>query len=538
VRQFRLPVIRSDREAHPARDLARAWTRVFEHVVEPELRLRAVLSLSRMLANAQRAIVFGEENVVAGFPGANDAPAVRRLFERARRVLEDELITPELYVARIAPNRPERLALRWSGAEGDAVDVARALVASCAWALDPLFVPAGAPADLPDGTATLQRLEQLVHGAQRMRRAFAVIYLDVEPPQGLGPDAFARDAVARSLRREVRADDHLGHLGGDAYLVLLSLEGNESEAYHAAQRLLRVASTAAADATANVGVAICPDDGVLANELVEKASAAAMAAASVGGMQPYWYRESAGRALRERALMRAVLVDGDPATLFEMRYAPIFDAQNGALWAASAAATWRAADAPAQPPLVYLGDDADRAAREALQRWLIANAAYAQRTWRAAGLDLRVHLALATTGEAALEAIAVDFGSDDSMRRAWIEIAAERPAPGELESFARKLHALGAAVGIGAWRTPFDAGGGLIDFVTVEDGPDVRTLAALALGSILAPVVIAGGVADPDRARWLARHGATALYGKGLSAPMGLPELVRWASDRPGSIEL
>jgi GGDEF domain-containing protein len=531
-------VIRSDREAHPARDLARAWTRVFDHMVEPELRLRAVLSLSRMLANVQRAIVFGEESVVAGFPGANDAPAVRRLFERARRVLEDELITPELYVARIAPNRPERLALRWSCADGDAVDVARAIVASCAWALDPQFVPAGAPADLPDGSATLQRLEQLVHGAQRMRRAFAVIYLDVEPRQSLANDAFGRDALARSLRREVRADDHLGHLGGDTYLVLLSLQGNESEAYHAAQRLLRVASTAAEDATANVGVAICPEDGVLANELVEKASAAAMAAASVGGTQPSWYRESAGRALRERALTRAVLTDGDPATLFEMRFEPIFDAGTGALWAATASVGWRAAEAPVAPPPAFLAAESDGAALDALQRWLIANAAYAQRTWRAAGLDLRVHLALTTTTEAVLEAVAVDFGSDDSMRRAWIKIAAERPAPGELESFARKLRALGAAVGIGAWRTPFDVAGGLIDFVTVEDGPDVRTLAALALGSVLAPVVIAGGAPDRDRARWLARHGATALYGKGLSAPMGLPELVRWASDRPGSIEL
>jgi EAL domain-containing protein (putative c-di-GMP-specific phosphodiesterase class I)/GGDEF domain-containing protein len=535
---MRLPVIRSDREAHPARELARVWTRVFDHVVEPELRLRAVLSLSRMLANAQRGIVFAEDSVLAGFPGANDAPPVRRLFERARRVLEDELITPELYVARIAPSRPERLALRWNSADDGAVDVARAIAASCAWALDPQFVPARAPAELPDGTATLQRLEQLVHDARRMRRSFAVVYVELEAPASAVAGAFARDAVARNLRREVRANDHLGHLGGDAYLALLSLDGNESEAYHAAQRLLRVAAAAASDATANVGVAICPEDGVLAEDLVEKASAAAMAAASVGGAQPYWYRESVGRALRERALTRAVLADGDPATLFELRYAPVFEAQTGTLWGATAAVHWRAPDAPALTPLAYLGDESERAARDALQRWLIANAARAQRSWRAVGLDVRVHLVLATTGDAALEAISAGFGSDDSMRRAWIEIAADRPESGELESFARKLHALGAAVGIGAWRTPFDVAGGLIDFVSVADGPDVRTLAALALGSVLAPVVIAGGVPDRERARWLARHGATALTGKGLSAPMGLPELVRWASDRAGSIGL
>src|ERR1035437_3613190 len=113
VRQYRLPVIRSDREAFPTRDLARAWTRAFDFIAEPELRLRAILSVAGTLVNAERAIVFGEDRIIAGAPGGRDAPAARRLFERARRVLEDELITPELYVARIAPERPERVALRW-----------------------------------------------------------------------------------------------------------------------------------------------------------------------------------------------------------------------------------------------------------------------------------------------------------------------------------------------------------------------------------------------------------------------------------------
>ncbi len=170
------------------------------------------------------------------------------------------------------------------------------IVASCGWALEQR-ADQRAPANLPDGGATLRRLEQLVHDARRMKRSFAVIYVDVEPLRTAGPADAVRDAVARRLRREVRANDHLGHLGGDAYLALLALESGESEAYPAAQRLLRAAAHAAADACANVGVAICPDDGVLPEDLVEKAGAAAMAAASVGGARPYWFRESAGREL-------------------------------------------------------------------------------------------------------------------------------------------------------------------------------------------------------------------------------------------------
>src|SRR6202035_2876754 len=118
-----------------------------------------------------------------------------------------------------------------------------------------------------------------------------------------------------------------------------ALESGESEAYPAAQRLLSAA--AAWDGSANVGVAICPDDGVQPEDLVEKAGAAAMAAASVGGARPYWYRESAGRELGERAIVRAQLCDGAPASLLEVCYQPVFDAQTGAPWAVSAVPAWR-----------------------------------------------------------------------------------------------------------------------------------------------------------------------------------------------------
>jgi len=532
-------VLRSDREAYPTRDLARAWTRAFDRVAEPELRLRAVLSLARTLADAERAIVFGEDRILAAVPGERDGVAVRRLFERARRVLEDELVTPELYVARISPERPERVALRWREPRADTVEIARAIVASCGWALEQRAAQR-APANLPDGRATLRRLEQLVHDARRMKRSFAIVYVDVEPPRDAGSAEAARDAVARRLRREVRANDHLGHLGGDAYLALLALESDEAEAYPAAQRLLRAAANAAIDACASVGVAICPDDGVQPDDLVEKAGAAAMAAASVGGARPYWYRESAGRELGRRAAIRARLRDGDPGTLLEVRFQPVFDARTGAPYAVRAAAAWREPGSLSASPLAYLTGEPDRAAREALERWTIACAAEARRTWHAAGLDLDVHLALTTPSDAVIDAVAAGFGTDDAMRAVLAEIVARDGAePGALESFARRLHALGARVGVAAARAsspPFDGENGLLDFVSVDGSHDVRTLAELALASVVAPVAIVGGVHDRERGRRLTRNGASALWGEGLAAPMGLPELVRWASEQRGSV--
>ena len=539
MRQYRLPVIRSDREAFPTRDLGRAWTRAFDYVAEPELRLRAVLSLAGTLAGAERAIVYGEDRIIAAAPGARDAIAARKLFARARRVLEDELITPELYIARIVPERPERVALRWRDPRPDTVEIARAIVASCGWALERRAAER-APADLPDGDATLRRLEQLVHDARRMKRSFAVVYVDVEPSPASVPLDAVRDAVARRLRREVRANDHLGHLGGDAYLALVALEHGESEAYPAAQRLLRAAAAAAMDTCANVGVAICPEDGERPADLVEKAGAAAMAAASVGGARPYWFRESAGRELGERETIRERFRAGDLGSLIEVRYRPIVDANTGVPFAASAVVGWRdPGAAPAAPPRSYASGGPDRSAHDSLERWTVATAASDQRAWRAAGLDLQVHLELAAPSEAVLDAIAVGFGGD-GLHGVLAEIVpGEESQPGTVESIVRRLHALGARVGVAAWRTsrpPFDGASGSVDFVTVDGAQDVRTLAELALASVVAPLVVATGVDDPNRVRWLARHGASALCGEGLAAPMVLEALVRWARDRRGSL--
>ncbi|HEV2642145.1 MAG TPA: EAL domain-containing protein, partial [Candidatus Elarobacter sp.] len=475
MRHHRLRVAGDERDARRPRDLARAWTRALEHITQPEQRVRAILSVARPLAGARRALVFSEDRVLAAAPGAPDGLAMQVLFERARAVLEDELVTPELFVARIAPERPERVALQWRSASAASLEAARAIVVSCAWALENGVTAAHPPADLPDGTETLHRLDQLVHDARRMQRSFAVIYVDVETSGAPDDGGIARDALARQLRCAVRANDHIGHLGGDAFLVLLALGAGESEAYPAAQRLLRVAAAASSDASANVGVAICPQDGLQPHALIEKASAAAMAAASVGGTQPYWYRESAGRMLRQRSLLRARLSDGDPATLVDLRYQPILDANTGTPCAVSVTLSWHAqCELSESHPLEYLAGEPDRAAREALERWTIAAAAAAYRTWRAAGFDLRVHIALAAQDDATVDAVADAFGAGDAMRRVWIEIvAADGAAPGVVASFARRLRALGASVGVGAWRTsrpPFDAvDSGLLDFVTVDE---------------------------------------------------------------------
>ncbi|GAC1571661.1 MAG: hypothetical protein NVS3B7_02000 [Candidatus Elarobacter sp.] len=533
---FTLPTVRSEPDARRMPDLVRRWTSALEHVRDPALRLRATLSLAAPLAGAQRAIVFDEERILAAAPGSA-AATLQRLFERARRVLEDELISADTYVARIAPHRAERLALRWSEATAASVEVARAITASCAYALADRGVSYAAPAGLPDLAQTVERLHQLVHDARRMRRRFAVVYLVVETPGVLSVQD-AREAIARRLRREVRANDHLGYAGDGAFLVLVGLDAGEAEAYPAAQRLLAAANAAGAPGSA--GVAICPEDGVDAEDLIERAGAAALAAASDGDRQPHWYRESAGRVLAERARLRAQLDACDPGTLLAMVYQPVVDVQTGAVCGAHASSVWRdPGPAAGASPGRFLASESDRRARERLELWAIDRVAEACRGRDPMAPAIPIHLIVEARTDAVLEALARGFAGRAAARQIWIEIVGDAEQPHDVESFARRLRVLGAAVGVGAWRTagaPFDVANGLLDFVTVDAGVDVHTLAGLAVASVLAPVVVAARVRDREHARWLARNGATAVRGDGIAAPMAFDTLVRWASDHPGAL--
>lgn len=539
MRTFKLPTVRSGLAIARSPDLLRQWTNALAHVRQPELRLRAALSLAMPLINARRAIVFDEDRILTGLPGTGTALQSQRLFDRARRVLDDELAGPDFYVARLAPDRAERLALSWrtSPAPG-AIELARAIAASCRCALDERVAASPVPAGLPDLFDTVERLRQLIHEARRRQRPFAVIYVVIETPRPVAVPG-ERDLIARRLRRDVRANDHLGFVGDDAYVVLLSLDTGEAEAYPAAQRLVR-AATAAAGAPANAGVATCPDDGDEAEALIEKAGAAAVAAASAGDVQPSWYRESDGRSYARRASIRDQLRD-DPGALLEARYQPIIDAKNGVLFGASASASWRRVDpeTAGTTPQAWLSAEPDRRVVENLELWLLTRAAEAYDGWSGSAPDLPVFVSLETRTDAAVEVIARGFGGRTS-RIIYVELVGGlQPEPPDIESFVRRLRSIGAAVGVGAWRTaspPFDGANGLLDFVTVDAGSDVRTLAGLAVASVIAPIVVAGGARDREHARWLLRNGATAVRGDEIAPPMALNELVRWASDHPGTV--
>jgi diguanylate cyclase (GGDEF)-like protein len=131
-----------------------------------------------------------------------------------------------------------------------------------------------------------ERIDYEVARHARQRHRFAVVMIDLDGfklvndrfghPAG---DELLRD-VAASLREAVRDQDTVARLGGDEFCVLAP-ETDLGGAAHLAERVraaVRRVTTGLDALSASVGVAVYPDDGSSARQVLDSADAAQIAA--------------------------------------------------------------------------------------------------------------------------------------------------------------------------------------------------------------------------------------------------------------------
>jgi diguanylate cyclase len=132
--------------------------------------------------------------------------------------------------------------------------------------------------------AFVERIRYEVARHTRQSRSFAVLALDLDGFK-LVNDRFGHQAgdellrdVAGALEREVREQDTVARLGGDEFYVLAP-ETDRRGGQQLAARVSRAVSGVTSGLerlSASVGLAIFPDDGASATEVIEAADAAAL----------------------------------------------------------------------------------------------------------------------------------------------------------------------------------------------------------------------------------------------------------------------
>jgi diguanylate cyclase (GGDEF)-like protein/PAS domain S-box-containing protein len=416
---------------------------------------------------------------------------------------------------------------------------------------------------LPNRIAFSERLSELVAVASKTRSSLAVCFLDADNFKAINDERGhpVGDEVIKVLAERLRAAagaDHLvSRLEGDEFSVLIRPPAAVSVAVAAAQKLIESVSApidlqdGPVVVTASVGIALFPDDGKTAEELLSAADTA-MDAAKADGKNTYRRYDSAlGRAslARARALqnVRGALDRGE----LELFYQPKVRLRDGSISGLEALLRWRSAEGYRGPKELIEAAEESGAIRR-LGRWVLETAAVQMGEWSASGIDVPVAVNVSVrqlhdsgflahlrnlvaknpglAGRLQLEITETAIATDVEAVPALLQQVRDLRIGLHIDDFGTGYSSL-SYLG----RLPVDTL--KIDRSIVAEATDKRDAcevarAIIALGSALGLETVAEGVETPEHASFLRESGCSQAQGYLFARPMPAREATRFLRQR------
>ncbi|GGS10073.1 sensor domain-containing protein [Deinococcus sedimenti] len=416
---------------------------------------------------------------------------------------------------------------------------------------------------LPNRTTLLEHLSGAVAQAARTEQSFAVMFVDLDEfkqvndtlGHALG-DELLRQVAAR-LQQEVRGSDVIARQGGDEFLILLPEPLTAPEVQAVGERLLRTLTRPfqlddhSVTITSSVGVAIYPQDGGDAEELIRHADAAMYRAKADGRNCLRFFDAPLNEQLRDQQSLTAALKLAVQGEQLHLAYQPQVNARTGGLVGVEALLRWTMPDGRVVSPGVFVPLAERSGVMMPLGTWVLREAVRQARQWEQAGQPVRV----------AVNVSAVQFAAPGFARTVRDVLAASGLAPHLLElevteslllhDVSRVGQMLADLKGLGVHLSLDDFGTGYsslsylqafpidtlkIDrsFMPTPEKPVHTVLSAvIGLGQALGLHVIAEGVETQEQQDLLLDLGCERAQGYLHARPMSAQQVDAWRRDRP-----
>jgi len=250
---------------------------------------------------------------------------------------------------------------------------------------------------LPNRALFQDRLGQALGAAERRGHQVALLFLDLdrfkEINDSLGHAIGDKTLVeiARRLQSTTRQEETLARLGGDEFVLIAEVADHEASAL-VAQRMLE-ALVEPISVTGNrffvggsIGIALYPEDGTTADELVRHTDIAMYRAKASGGGYRF-YQSEMGTVLEKRLKMTARLAAALEAGQLELYFQPLFCLATGTLRGAEALLRWHDAEYGWVSPTEFIPIAEERGMMGVLGDWVLAEACRRLKCCRDAGLN-------------------------------------------------------------------------------------------------------------------------------------------------------
>jgi diguanylate cyclase (GGDEF)-like protein len=266
--------------------------------------------------------------------------------------------------------------------------------------------------ELPNRQFFKEHLQHMIALAQRQELKLGVLFLDLDGFKRINDTLghhlgdLVLQATGERLRKSIRASDALtrtgtaqdclsiARLGGDEFTVLLStIERNEDAATVAERIRLNLAQPLIFGdhelyTTTSIGIAIYPDDGETAEELLKNADLAMYYAKRGGGnMYRYFTIKMSETALRrlnlENHLRKAIELDE-----LELHYQPQLDVATGEFCGLEALIRWNCQELGRLSPAEFIPLAEETGLIVSIGEWVLRKACQQTKTWRDQGIPL------------------------------------------------------------------------------------------------------------------------------------------------------
>jgi diguanylate cyclase (GGDEF)-like protein/PAS domain S-box-containing protein len=205
---------------------------------------------------------------------------------------------------------------------------------------------------LPNRLLSLDRLQQMMSQAKRQKTKTAVLFIDLDDFKKVN-DSLGHDfgdklliEAAKRLQQRIRAQDSVGRLGGDEFIVLLGNIDDAATAAHVAQELIQcIRLPFRIDHRellmgASVGIAVYPDNGDQSRELLRKADTAMYQAKRSGGTGYSFFTNELDADVSRRFAVEEGLHVALARKEFHLLYQPQIDIRSQKIVGAEALLRW------------------------------------------------------------------------------------------------------------------------------------------------------------------------------------------------------
>ena len=405
--------------------------------------------------------------------------------------------------------------------------------------------------DLPNRYLFMERLAQEIARAQRENRQLVLLFIALDRFKNVNDtmghaagDTLILEAAVR-LRKHIREGDTLCRFGGSEFVIMLSGELGQKQANVVAQHAISalgqpfMINEVESFVTASVGIALYPNDGKNAAELLRNADTAC---AKASGQETFvYFTESMNQQAMQRTALERELHHAVEQHQFVLYYQPKVDFQSGRIIGAEALIRWQHPQRGIVNPGTFIEIAEDTGLIVEMGRFALAEGCRQFSDWRSRDIRLK---------QIAINVSSRQFRSGDVLDDVRKNLLEHNLQPGELElevteslmvdnfdevaRVLREFRQLGASVALDDFGTgyssmsyleilPFDTLKIDMSFIRpIKDNGEGGAIATaiIAMAKSLKKKVVAEGVETQAQVDFLKRLGCDIAQGYFYGKPL------------------